>query len=194
MIKSWLEWISDWDMKWMRLNILFLTMMLIHGHSLEAQSLFTKIKGPAIPYCVPCRTCDDYCGKPRPCTANPTATTCDDYVRKPQPCAYAIGQFACDDYCRKPTPKVCSECYEPTNYFESDQQVYGRGPVTTYEDPYGNWHLLRDPLLQPQWADQFVTQHYVEFQVSPNRPTSESGQVFEARSTLNHFDRRKRIR
>ena len=122
------------------------------------------------------------------------ATTCNDYGRKPQPCAYAIGQFACDDYCSKPIPRVCSECYNPVNYFESDHPFYGRGATTIYEDPYGNSYLLRDPLLQPQWADQLVTQPYVRFQASPNPPTSESGQVFEARSTLNHFDSRKRIR
>ena len=193
MIKFRTKWKPNDDLKWVRLSLWLPIMMLIHGQCLEAQSLFNMIKGPSIPDCVPCRTGDDYCSKPKPCIAGPVVTTCNDYCRKPQPCAYAIGQFTCDDYCGKPIPNACSGCYRPTNYFEPSYPRSGRS-TTIYEGPYGNSYVLRDPLLQPLWADQPVTQAYLDYQPSPDPSTPDSGQVFEARSTLNRFDALKRIR
>lgn len=156
---------------------------LLHGQSVEAQSLFNMIQGPSIPDCVPCRTCDDFCRKPNPCDARPVITTCDDYCSKPQPCAYAMGQFVCDDYCGKPIPKVCSGCHQTTNYFNLSHQVYDGKMTTIYDDPYGKVYVLQDRVLKPHREGHSGTPAFWNYPSSLALPTPRSELVLEASST-----------
>ena len=156
-------------MRWNQSCLIGLIFLFSFTNSMEAQSLFEMIKGYPVPHCVPNRTCDDYCKKPQPCGPAPAAFTCNDYCKKPPPCVQGITQFTCDDYCCKPVPVVCQCCpvgYCPNQFskaspfMRSQKSVWDDLSATTYQDPLGNIHCLRNPLTEPQWAQLSITQPF----------------------------------
>lgn len=60
------------------------------------------------PSCVGKFCCDDYCGKPLPCSVRAHCFECVDYCAKPLPCPPARKTAFCyDDFCPKPLPPIC---------------------------------------------------------------------------------------
>ncbi len=167
-------------MRWNQSCLIGLIFLFSFTNSMEAQSLFEMIKGYPVPNCVPNRTCDDYCKKPQPCAPAPCTSTCDDYCKRPQPCVQGVTQFRCDDYCCKPVPVVCQCCPagycqnqppEASPYLRSQKSVWDDLSATTYQDPLGNIHFLRNPLLESHWAQLSITRPFANRQpaIVPNR-------------------------